>query len=252
MKTKLASLTILTALMIPVAAGAADMPLKAPPPPPPPPFSWTGFYFGGEAGGAFANGTISDSLFGLSVSSNHSGFLGGGDVGYNYQASNIVFGIEGNFDWTSLNATGNGFPTRLGTLQGSASTDWITTAAGRLGITADRLFYGGGGGSGAVLFYVKGGGGWVKNSATITNLSNGNSVSASNNNSGWLVGGGIEWAFTQNWSAKIEYDYLGLRSFSWNSVLFPGETFNASRNIQMLKAGINYRFNWGSPVVARY
>jgi len=253
MKTKLASLAILTALMIPVAAGAADMPLKAPPPPPPPPFSWTGFYFGGEIGGAFANGTISDSLFGLSVSSNHSGFLGGGDVGYNYQASNIVFGIEGNFDWTSLSATGNGvFIPTVGTLQASAKTDWITTVAGRLGITADRLFYGGGGGGGGVLFYVKGGGGWVKNSASITNLTTGASVSASNNNSGWLVGGGIEWAFSRSWSAKIEYDYLGLRSFSWNSTLFPLETFTASRNIQTLKAGINYRFDWGSPVVARY
>jgi outer membrane immunogenic protein len=249
---KYVGLAVLTALMIPVAAGAADMRLKAPPaPPPPPPFSWTGFYIGGDFGGAWANGTISDSLFGLSVSSNHSGFLGGGEVGYNWQTSNIVFGVEGNFDWTSLSATGDGFPTRLGFLQGSAKTDWVTTVAGRLGITADRVFWGGGGG-GATLFYVKGGGGWVQNSATITNLTTGASVSASNNNSGWLVGGGIEWAFSRSWSAKIEYDYLGLRSFSWNSVLFPGETFTASRNIQTLKAGINYRFDWGSPVVARY
>jgi outer membrane immunogenic protein len=248
MKTKLASLAILTALMIPVAAGAADMPLKAPPPPPPPPFSWNGFYFGGDIGAAWTNGSIGDSLFGLSVSSSHTGWLAGGEVGYNYQTSNnIVFGVEGNFDWTSLSRTGDGFPTRLGVLQGSANTDWITTVAGRLGVATPSPFFGNG-----ALWYVKGGGGWVHNTASITNLNTGASVSASNTNGGWLVGAGIEWAYGLNWSTKVEYDYLSLRDWSWNSVLFPGETFTASRNIQMLKVGFNYRFNWGSPLVARY
>ena len=114
-----ASLAVLTALMIPVAAGAADMRVKAPlAPPPPPPFSWNGFYIGGEIGGAWANGTVTDSLFGLSVSTSHNGWLGGGVVGYNYQTSNIVFGVEGDFDWTSMNATGDGVPTAFGTLRG--------------------------------------------------------------------------------------------------------------------------------------
>jgi outer membrane immunogenic protein len=57
-----------------------------------------------------------------------------------------------------------------------------------------------------------------------------------------LFGGGIEWAFTTNWSAKFEYDYISLRSWSWNSVLFPAETFTASRNISEFKVGLNYRF----------
>ena len=90
------------------------------------------------------------------------------------------------------------------------------------------------------LFYIKGGGGWVKNTATVTNLTTLASLSASNTNSGWLIGGGIEWAFATNWSAKIEYVYLGLRSWTFNSVvLFPGDTFTASRNIQELKFGRN-------------
>jgi opacity protein-like surface antigen len=112
-----AGLAVLTALMVPVAAGAADMKLKAPPaPPPPPPFSWNGFYIGGEFGWAHANGSVSDSLFGLSASTSHDGFLGGGVVGFNYQTSNIVFGLEGDFDWTSLSATGNGvlIPRQIG------------------------------------------------------------------------------------------------------------------------------------------
>jgi opacity protein-like surface antigen len=242
MKTH-AGLAVLTALMIPVAAGAADMKVKAPPaPPPPPPFSWNGFYIGGEIGGAWANGSVIDNLFGLSVSTSHSGFLGGGVVGFNYQTSNIVFGVEGDFDWTSLNATGGGMPTAIGTLQAAANTDWIASLAGRIGIASDRT-----------LFYVKGGVGWVQNSASITNLTTGASVSASNTNSGWLLGGGLEYAFASNWSAKVEFDYLGLRDFSWNSVLFPGDSFTASRNIAMLKAGINFRFGgYEQPVMTRY
>src|SRR2546428_420348 len=73
-----------------------------------PPFSWTGFYIGGNIGGAWANGNVTDSLFGLSASTSRSGFIGGGQLGFNYQFTNVVLGAEWDFDWTSLNATGNG------------------------------------------------------------------------------------------------------------------------------------------------
>ena len=241
-----AGLAVLTALMIPMVAEAADMRVKAPlAPPPPPPFSWSGFYIGGEIGGAWANGTVTDSLFGLSASTSHNGWLAGGVVGYNYQTSNnIVFGVEGDFDWTSISATGTGVLTQRGLLQASAKTDWVSSLAGRVGIAADRA-----------LFYVKGGGAWVGNSASITNLTTGASASASNSNTGWLFGGGLEWAFAaSNWSAKFEYDYISLNSWTWNSVLFPGETFTASRNISEFKVGLNYRFggNPVGPVVTKY
>ena len=71
-------------------------------------------------------------------------------------------------------------------------------------------------------------------------------------NSGWLVGAGIEWAFAPNWSAKVEYNYLGLddRTFIVPAGVpgfLPGDTFTQSdRNIQMVKVGINYLFNWSS------
>jgi outer membrane immunogenic protein len=232
---KKAGLAILTALLIPAAAGAADLKLKAPvAPPPPPPYSWNGFYIGGELGWAHASGNVTDSLFGLSVDASRDGWLAGGVIGYNFETANsIVFGVEADFDWTTLSATGNGvFIPGLGTtLQASAKTDWVSSFAGRIGFAADKA-----------LFYVKGGGAWVGNSASITNLNNGLSVSASNTNSGWLLGGGLEWAFTTNWSAKFEFDYIGLRSWSWNGVLFPNDTFTASRNISELKIGLNYRF----------
>src|SRR5215831_7465548 len=68
--------------------------------------------------------------------------------------------------------------------------------------------------------------------------------------SGWLVGAGIEWAFAPNWSAKVEYNYLGLddRTFIVPAGVpgfLPGDTSTQSnRNIQMVKVGINYLFNW--------
>ena len=96
-------------------------------------------------------------------------------------------------------------------------------------------------GSGALL-YGKAGGGWVDNNATVTNLTTGNSISASNRNSGWVVGAGVEWALGGNWSAKLEYDFLKLDDLTFGPGPFRGDTFTASREIQMFKVGLNYRF----------
>jgi outer membrane immunogenic protein len=231
-RISLSGVGFLLAMITPVAAVAADMPVKAPAPPPPPPFSWTGFYIGGDIGGVWSNGNLTDSLHGLNVSTNHSGVIGGPEIGFNYQWANWVLGLEANFDWTSLSATGPGVVVpAVGTLQASANTKWVTTVAGRFGVTYNQL-----------LFYGKAGVGWAGNNVTVTNLTTGGSVSASNTRPGWLLGAGVEWAFDPRWSAKIEYDYLGLRSWTFGSALFPGDTFNASRNIQMFTVGLNYRF----------
>ena len=122
----------------------------------------------------------------------------------------------------------------------TSNNGWITTVAARVGVTNDYL-----------LFYGKGGGGWVGNrNFTITNVTTGASITAlsNNTNSGWLVGVGVEWAFAANWSAKVEYNYLGLddRTFAVpaGSRFLPSDTFTQSnRNIQMVKVGINYLFN---------
>src|SRR6478735_3829296 len=106
MKKLLLACTALT-LLFGGSALAADLRRPAyTPPPPPPVYSWTGFYIGGNLGGAWARGSVNDSLFGLSASSDRSGFIGGGQLGVNYQFSNIVLGAEWDFDWTSLDATG--------------------------------------------------------------------------------------------------------------------------------------------------
>ena len=101
--------------------------------------------------------------------------------------------------------------------------------------------------NGPWLFYGKAGGGWIGNEDfTVTNLTTGSSFTISNDssNGGWLVGAGVEWA-----SVKVEYNYLGLEDRTFTvpagSPFLPGDTFTQSnRNIQMVKVGINYLFNW--------
>ena len=235
-------------LVTSMTANAADVyarPYAPPPYVPPayvaPVFTWTGFYLGGNLGGAWAHRDVTDSLFGVNFNNgNNDGvFIGGGQLGFNWQVNYVVLGFEWDIDGAANNNnTGTVFIPRVGVLQLTSNNRWITTLAARFGVT-----------NGYWLFYGKAGAGWVgSGDFTVTNLTTGTSVTVSNNNSnsGWLVGAGIEWAFAPNWSAKVEYDFLGLdsRSFAVPAGFFAGDTFTQSnRNIQMLKVGVNYLFN---------
>ena len=110
-----------------------------------------------------------------------------------------------------------------------------------------------------LLFYGKAGGGWVGNNGlSVTNLTTGvtlgcatltNFTNCNNSAGGWLVGAGAEWAFAPHWSLKFEYDYLGLgnRTFTVpvTAPLLAGDTFTSNnRNVQMVKVGVNYLWNW--------
>ena len=241
-----AALSVLLATSM--TANAADVyarPYAPPPYVPPayvaPVFTWTGFYLGGNIGGAWAHRDVTDSLFGVNFNNgNNDGvFIGGGQLGFNWQVNYFVLGFEAEFDGlANNNNTGTVLIPTVGAIQVTANNRWITTAAARFGVT-----------NGYWLFYGKAGGGWVgTDDFTVTNVTTGASATVSNNNgnSGWLVGAGIEWAFLPNWSAKLEYDFLGLnsRSFTVPTGFFAGDTFTQSnRNIQMLKVGVNYLFN---------
>jgi outer membrane immunogenic protein len=230
-------------------ANAAD--LGPPPPAPIPayiPFSWTGFYIGGNAGVAWTQGDFTDSLgntFGA-VADSAAVFTGGGQVGANYQINYwLVVGLEADFDWmTGHNNNSNGvfIPALGSSFQLSASNDrWVTTLAARVGVPVERA-----------LFYVKGGGGWLgANELSLTNETTGASISGSNNTtSAWLVGAGVEYAFAPNWTAKVEYDFLGLSNTSFTVQTgvpgFPnGDVITTSnRDLQMVTVGFNYLFNW--------
>jgi outer membrane immunogenic protein len=212
-------------------------------------YSWTGFYIGGNFGGAWGQHNFGDSLFGLNFNNGSNAvFIGGGQIGGNYQINNFVIGVEGTGDWAANNNnnnTGIVVPALGGDLiQVTANDRWIATLAARFGVAYDR-----------VLFYAKGGGGWVgASSFTVTDVRTGASVTGSTNNtaSGWLVGVGIEWAFLNNLTLKAEYDFIGLgnRTFvipAGSPPLLLGDTFTTSnRNVQMATVGINLLFGHGA------
>ena len=255
------NVALVVLLTIPMAARAADMHVKAPPAaPPPPPFSWTGFYIGGNVGAAWRQHEVRDDRFGIDFGNNNGNnavFIGGGQLGANYQFDNaVVLGFEGDVDWVGRNNNSAQVfvvPT-VGTFEvtPNGNNRFVATVAARVGLGVyDRW-----------LWYVKGGGGWVgQNGFTVTNVTTGLSMSSSNGatNSGWLVGGGIEWSFATNWSGKLEYDFLGLtdRTFIVPTGVLAGDTFTThDRDLQMVKFGINYRFGWTGPgpgpVMVRY
>jgi outer membrane immunogenic protein len=189
---------------------------------------------GGNLGGAWPTATLTDNLTGKSFSADQSGFIGGTQIGYNHQIDNLVLGIEWDFDWSNIRATRDGFVgSGIGTIRSSADTPWITTLAGRVGLTLDRT-----------LVYFKIGGGWVRNNAALTNLTSGATVSASNTNGGWLIGAGAEYAFPflPHWSAKLEYEFLGLADQTGLALIKSG-TFDFNRDVQLLKFAISYKFN---------
>jgi outer membrane immunogenic protein len=234
-KTRLRHVPALAGMALLVLAGAAraDGPYRPGPGPgvmvlePPPIFTWTGLYIGGNIGGAWGSGTFTDQATNLSFTADQNGFIGGGQLGFNYQMRNLVLGIEWDFDWASIDRTHSGL-FLAGAYQASADTDWITTLSARVGLTVERW-----------LMFVKIGGGWVHNSASITNLNTGASLSRSNTDGGWLVGAGVEYSISPHWSAKAEYNFLGL---SDRTITGFGNTATFDRDIQMLKVGLNYRF----------
>jgi len=228
----LASVAIL-ALVAAGSASAADLgrPVyKAPPPVAPPPFSWTGFYIGAHIGGAFSDRDWTDAITGETIASqNFSSFIGGGQVGYNYQVGSWVFGVEGDISGVAMNDSVTCF---FGTLVCKTEDNFLATATGRLGYAYDHW-----------LWYVKGGGAWTRDELTITDPLTGVSLSASNTRGGWTVGGGVEYAFAPAWSAKLEYDFMdfGDRSFTFtDGFVLP---VNVHRDqINVVKFGVNYHF----------
>src|SRR5215472_5376869 len=206
-----------------VSAHAADMPVKAPPPAPPPPYNWSGFYVGANFGGAWTNGSLNipnNSFYGGLTE-----FIGGVQAGYNFQAGHLLLGVEGEFDGATFSHPTLPIPTF-----GSVSQHSISTAAGRVGLVEDRW-----------LLYAKVGGGWVHSNA-ILNFP-GVSWSGSNTSSGWLVGAGLEYGFKSHWTLRLEYDFLALAN--WTSPTVPSIQLN--RDVQMVKFGVNYKFEPGLP-----
>ena len=188
---------------------------------------WTGIYVGVNAGGAFgtfsANATSGPFTADLG-SVNASGFAGGGQVGAQIQYQHVVYGIEGDFQWSSQDHSdtynGLGFPVTV-----SESMPWFATVRGRLGWAVDN-----------VLLYGTGGMAIVDGKVSASAL--GVTASTEKSHVGWTAGAGLEWVFAPHWAAKVEYLYIDSGDIEIASA--GGVTLNGRIKDSIVRAGLNY------------
>jgi len=242
-----ATVAVSVVLSASLAAQAADLP--QPPPPPqapvayipaaPPVYNWGGVYVGINGGWGWGNGkwTANTAVGNFSANANDNGGIVGGTLGFNYQMNAFVFGVEGDWDYSGINTgtTGN-VCAYSGTCQ--TGNNWLSTLRGRFGWAVDR-----------VLFYGTAGGAF----ANVQTTFNGNGVNTTHTQAGWTAGVGVEAAFAENWTAKIEYLYVNLGTGSVtcsNAACLAFNTPNGPIPVSvgltenLIRAGVNYKFNF--------
>jgi outer membrane immunogenic protein len=278
--------TALAAFPLAGVAQATDMPVKALPAIAPG-VNWTGFYVGGHIGYGWADKDFSlpdiagqkfgdcsghyqecfdfSKLGGPALTHKLSGVLGGVQAGFNLQSNAFVYGVEGQFSWTgmkedSLSKLGDfryldcwyGYTKEID-LKAHTDVNWVATLAGRIGYAVDR-----------VLIYAKGGVAfadqdynWIVTKGTKDIAT----AKFSDTRTGWMVGGGAEWALTHNWSAKLEYNFMefGTETITAaTSVCLYGQCskkdvrVDIDEHMHVVKLGINYRFGVPGIVKANY
>jgi outer membrane immunogenic protein len=173
------------------------------------------------------------------------GFLGGGQIGYNWQAGQWVYGLEADASFADIKGHGSCGP--QGFLNCTTKVDGLATFAARLGFAVDHA-----------LIYAKGGGAWAHNKLGVGNsglveapcagdpahtcpIAGG---SISNDRWGWMFGAGIEYALAGNWSAKVEYNYLDFGNKDY--VVADAPVLAVGQHIHLVKFGVNYRFAGGT------
>jgi outer membrane immunogenic protein len=190
-------------------------------------YNWTGFYAGLNAGYGWGSSTWT-VLPGIDM--DPSGFVGGLTLGYNYQIGSIVWGLEGDINFSNV----KGDVTCAVVLTCETSNSYLITFRGRLGYAFDRW-----------LPYLTAGGAYGDIKADVS--AGGLAASASESRLGWTAGFGLEYAFAGNWTAKIEYLYVDLGSFDTG----PSPIINdVSFNENIVRIGLNYKFS--GPVFTRY
>jgi outer membrane immunogenic protein len=199
-------------------AQAADLPTKvrAPVAAPVVVDSWAGFYIGGHVGG----GAVRNSLFGDDY--NTTTFIGGGQIGYNFQTGGLVWGIEADGSWLSgkkeTHESGGTYGTHF---------PWLATVRGRLGVAF-----------GNSMAYVTGGVAFTKIKASFVECSDCQG-SYSKTKTGWVLGGGVEHMLTRNWTIGAE---LLLVDFGTNDLSGNGKTVRVSNSAIVGRLKVNYKF----------
>jgi outer membrane immunogenic protein len=206
------------------SAGAADLPVTRAyqaAPVAAAVFDWTGFYIGANIGYGWGSGSVAVGGFG--GSENLNGVLGGGQIGYNWQTGNWIFGIEVDGQATDQKATF----AAVG-LSETDSMPWFATARGRIGYAIAPMW----------MIYATGGGAWADFKSTITAAGLG-SATWEVSHGGWSAGVGVEGALTRNWSWKVEYLHLDTGSFSTN--VFGIVPANVRLTDDIVRFGANFR-----------
>jgi outer membrane immunogenic protein len=242
-------------LMMVGAASAADMApryAKAPPPIVAPIYNWGGFYIGANGGWGSSHKcwdfTTPAGVFVANEGCHDAtGGTVGGQIGYRWQATNWVFGLEAQGNWADFK--GRNISLAFPAFINETRIDAFGTFTGQIGYAWNN-----------VLFYVKGGAAVVsdryRNFATATGVQVTNDVD--DTRWGGVVGAGIEFGFAPNWSAGVEYNHIFLEdknyTFLNNGVAFPAGTLFATdrirQDVDLVTVRVNYRF--GGPVVAKY
>lgn len=233
---------------------AADLPpMAAPPrapavyaPPVAPVYNWSGFYIGGNAGYGWATADVTDTIVGgpfsglsaASTGNKLNGAIAGGQIGVNFQNGPLVLGLEGDLQWSGQKSStvfGCGVAC---TITEAGNIKWFGTARGRIGVAADR-----------VLFYGTGGAAWINATDTLTGTvpaGTATLLSLSSTSIGWAAGAGIEVAFTENLTGRIEYLYMQANNFSATAATIPllGGTIAETATIRdsIIRAGLNIKF----------
>jgi outer membrane immunogenic protein len=246
---KLLPLGVALAWLLGSPALAADLPAKAPVyrAAAAPLFNWTGCYLGANLGGGWARKHIVDQEPGLvgvdRDRHNSSGFVGGGQIGCDYQVNNWVFGIQGMFDGADISGSNRDLSNPL--LNWTSRNEWFGSVTGRFGYAVTP----------GALIYAKGGGAWVKDHNILT-FGTVTQTTPDTTMNGWTVGGGLEYMFAPNWSIFAEYNFVSLNTkerstFTRNTdgATFPYDVHN---NLQTVLVGINYRFGGVGAITARY
>jgi outer membrane immunogenic protein len=232
---------------ITASAMAADMPAKAYRSFPAEVFSWSGFYVGGHLGYGWSSNDwkVSDTISTFNIGSGTiNGALGGAQVGVNWQTGQMVLGIEADFSWADMSGETCNFALGASFLC-SSKVERFGTITGRIGGAFDRT-----------LLYLKAGSAWVRDTPTLGVVFGSKAEETiSKSKWGWTGGAGVEQAITQNWSAKLEYDFLlfGTERYTFIFPTLPAIIdVDVKQRIHTVKLGFNYRFDWGRPVGASY
>jgi outer membrane immunogenic protein len=292
MKRTLIAGAAFASLLVATSASAADLPVYTKAPAVAVVYDWTGYYIGTNVGYSWGRGSTDGNVTGtqnvsvfrtaganlissvntalatlpLSGRADVNGFIGGGQLGYNWQRGTWLFGLEGDIQFSNERGSSDvctvaGCPVGSTVFTRDYKLDWFGTARGRVGfLPAERI-----------LLYATGGlayGGFSGSSTTLP-LDIG---TWSSTNVGWTVGAGAEAALGSNWSVKFEYLYMDLghvggssatSTVATNAANTPSAGFNTTTTTNLayvfntkftdkiVRVGLNYKFG-GGPIVARY